>query len=161
MLTEFSQVENTNQLATFGLAVVLGMLLCLLYDCHRTLAHSFSFPQILVHFSDIVYFILCAILCFCFLLVECQGEIRIYAVGGFVFGFFLFRHWISRYARKFIQKLFAFFTRLFSYIFRPIYGGFRLCCRKILPKVKKIKKTMLLFSKKKEKTLAKDGEYDV
>ncbi len=161
MLTEFTQVENSGQILTFFLAVLFGGILCLVYDTYRCILITLSAPKWLQHSMDIVYFLFCAIVCFCFLLVECKGEIRFYAVLGFVVGFFSLRKLLSRYVRALLRKIITFFTKWMGLLFKPLRKGFRLCYCRILPIYQKVAKSLQLFSKKKEKPLANDSSVDV
>lgn len=161
MLTQYPQVENASQLLTFGLAILLGGMLCLVYDCYRTLILHRKPLSILSHCADIVYCIVSALTCFCFLLVECQGEIRIYAILGFVFGFFLVRRFCSKHIRNFIRTVYKGIAAIVSFVFHPVIGIVQWCYRKIIPVIAKLQKTMQLFSKNKEKPLANDGTVDV
>ncbi len=161
MLTQYPQVENTSQLLTFGLAILFGGILCFVYDCYRSLLLYLTTRSLMKHCADIVYCVLCAVACFCFLLVECRGEIRIYALGGFAMGFFLIRKFCSKYIRKVTTKIYKVITTVFGALIHPIIRIFLWCYKKILPILSKPPKTLQLFSKKKEKTLANDGIIDV
>lgn len=161
MLTNYSQVENANQLLTFGLAIIFGCILCLIYDCYRCMLLSLDAPSFFIHLSDMLYCLLGALAYFCFLLVECNGEIRIYAVLGFVLGFCAFRRFCSKHIRKFIKKQLKRISNIFSFFLQPILRLIIWCRRKITPFLSKLPKTIQLFSKKKEKSLENDTEYDV
>ncbi len=161
MLTQYSQVENANQLLTFGMAILFGGILCFAYDCYRTMLSQLKAPSFLKHCADIVYCILGALACFCFLLVFSKGEIRIYALLGFVIGFLVIRRFFSKYIRILITKLLKAITALVTLLFRPATRGILWCYKKIAPFLVKLPKTIQLFSKNKEKSLENDNPYDV
>lgn len=161
MLTPYSQVENANQLLTFSLAILFGSVLCLAYDCYRTILLYVKAPSFICHFADIIYCLICAIACFCFLLVQCNGEIRIYATCGFAIGFFLLRKFCSKYIRMFVRALTKGISLAFGYVIHPIICSVLWCYKKILPILSKLSKTNELFSKNKEKTLENDNNIDV
>ncbi len=161
MLTQYSQVENTSQILTFCLAILLGGTLCVVYDCYRSLLSHFSSPSFINHCADILYCVLSALTCFCFLLVECKGEIRIYAASGFALGFYLVRRFCSKRIRKLTRKLLKGISALVCLFLRPITRVILWCYRKISPILSKLPKTIKLFSKNKEKPLENDGTIDV
>ena len=161
MLTDFSQVQSTQQGLTFLYATGFGMGLCILYDFYRSFCQVFFSNKWIEAITDICYCTISAVLCFCFLLVECTGQLRFYAFLGFGCGFLLFRKLISKY----IRKLLAFLLKIGSQIiYTPIFLLFKIINKyigKVLWIWKKALKSIKLFSKKKEKPLANDGNNDV
>lgn len=161
MLTEFSQVKNVGQLLTFFYAILFGMALCLTYDLLRSFVTTFFSMKCIEHFSDILYFLIISVACFCFLLVECNGELRFYAIIGFGIGFFIFRTLLSRYVRRFIKVLFETIIRILNFIFFPFYKIARKCCAIIFKFCQKAVNLTEKISKKKEKPLANSRDIDV
>ena len=95
------------QVSTFLTAMVIGVVLCLLYECFRVVNALLKFNEKRVFFEDIIYFILCAILTFLHILVTNQGEIRIYIILGQLTGWLIYRFTIGRIVYPFILKVLA------------------------------------------------------
>ena len=106
-LTEFPQVESLAQFSTFVIAFVLGAFFCLLYDLFRSVRASFPHKNLVIFFEDIFFWAICSILYFCFALVRCEGQIRIYCIIGCALGAILCRVTLSRVVFKILNRFFG------------------------------------------------------
>ncbi len=149
MLTQLSQADIWEQAATCGYALLLGVVLCLIYDSfriHRILKH----PKRLVVFGeDILFFAGAAVLVFCFLVIRCDGELRLYVLACSLLGSILFRCSLNKkifkfrlFAAKKIQKVLTKFkgigNKLLAWIFARVVR-----CKKKLKNILKTKKKAL------------------
>ena len=161
MLTEFTQVENSGQILTFLYAILFGGILCMIYDIYRSFIINLAPIRVIGHLLDILYFLFASVACFCFLLVECQGQIRFYAILGFAIGFYAVRKLCSKGLRKFFSLIITFFAKTIRTIINPIRRFINWCYSTICNLLRKTRKIKKLFSKKKEKNLANDVPIDV
>ena len=85
-MTPLPEVDNFAQITTFALAIGVGLALCLLYDLFRIFRLLWPPSRLLLFFEDVLYWVLSALVVFCFLLVRCDGSIRFFAVLGLILG---------------------------------------------------------------------------
>ncbi len=87
------EINLKNQIFTFLLSLVLGMIVCLVYDlsCFAVRHKSKPFKTA----SDIVYFVFLAFVNFCFFLIASNGEMRLYLLVGELIGFIFCKKTLS------------------------------------------------------------------
>ncbi len=112
------EINNTSQILSFLYSVGFGCLCCAVYDMFRMLRRVGKPGAVAVFVQDIVYALLCAFFCFCFLLSVTGGKLRFYVFAGMALGFLLFRLTLSR-------LLFP----PFVWIAAHLAQGYRLFCR--------------------------------
>jgi hypothetical protein len=133
-------INVSYQAATLGLSIVLGVVLCLLYDLVRAL-HKIcikGFFEVLV--CDVVYFGISAVITFCFLIIRCQGEVRLFVLVGQLVGFVALRLTVSRFVLKVFILILSFIFRAFEFIGSTLVA--------FLKKLKNFFKKMLIYAKK-------------
>ena len=85
------EIDNLSQLLGFLYSAVLGGIYCIVYDCLRALRKEIKFGTAAVFVSDILYSLICAVTCFCFLLAVTGGQPRGYVFAGAAVGFLVAR----------------------------------------------------------------------
>lgn len=118
------EISISNQITTFLLSVLIGMVFCLIYDMGRIIRTRYFLGTVAVFITDVLYFIFIGIFEFCFFLVTCSGEIRSFVFIGNLLGFVLCRATLSKVFVPFgifmlacLHKVFSLFERI---LIKPI-----------------------------------------
>ena len=90
------EIDNLSQLIGFLYSAALGGFYCVAYDILRALRREIKLGTAAVFATDILYSVLCAITCFCFLLSVTGGEPRAFVFAGAAVGFVIIRLTVSR-----------------------------------------------------------------
>ncbi len=117
------EIHNIDQLQTFGLSLILGLLLCMLYDIIRAYRAVGKPTVFAVFVEDIAFWIVCAFITFMFFLARTRGEIRGYVLVAELIGFIICRLTVSRLLH--IPMVFVF--RMLAHIKRFSERIFTLC----------------------------------
>ncbi len=133
-------IDVSYQAVTFALSLLLGAVLCMLYDVVRALHKTYiqGFFEVLV--CDLLYFGVSAVITFCFLVIRCQGSVRFFVLVGQLIGFMAVRLTLSRWFLVVAVRI----LKIFSYIF----GFFGSITVSIMRKLKKFLEKMLFCAKK-------------
>ena len=147
------EIDIKLQLLGFLRSVGLGAFFCLFYDFFRAIRRRTASTTIEVLFEDIVYFLLCTPIVFCFLLATTNGELRAFVFLGIVLGFLLFRFVFSKFTIKILDFLFTYITKAFVFLNSITKVFYDLICRvfdkighiccKIFEKATKVTKKLL------------------
>ena len=78
------------QTELFLLSLGFGFLLGILYDVFRTLRMMIGSSDKLIFAADLLYFLICGVLSFFFLLVTDEGRLRFYTVLGEALGWMIY-----------------------------------------------------------------------
>ena len=78
------------QTEIFFCSVGFGFLLGILYDVFRIFRLVISRAKSFVLFMDLLYFAVCSVLVFCFMLVTDSGRVRLYTAGGQLIGWLIY-----------------------------------------------------------------------
>ncbi len=136
------------QTEIFLLSLGFGFLLGILYDVFRTLRLIISRSASFTVAMDILYFLLCALLVFCFNLVVDSGKIRLYVLFGDMLGWLIYYFSLGEISAKLVNRVISSVKRVVS----SIYGLFSRPVRLLKRKTKKLfsffKKTIKKFNKK-------------
>ena len=150
------EINNSLQILSFLRSILLGVLLCVLYDFIKSARLTVDFSDIAIFLQDIIYSCISAFVTFIFLLSVTNGEMRGYVISGILAGFIISRFTLSRLIGKFLKIIFGGIKMLFGGFLRWFYLKFdRLCekiikiCKKTLKSVKKLLKNLmnLLYTK--------------
>ncbi len=149
------EIDNKIQAVSLLQSVLLGVFFCIFYDFFKAYRLAAKPKRNVVFIQDIVYFIICAPLTFCFLLSVTNGEIRGYvfisAVLGFALtrltlsrtivkvltAFFILLLKISKASNRLIDKISKLILKLFkriSLLYLKICKNIRKCFKKVLKK---------------------------
>lgn len=153
-------ISASNQSIIFLQACLLGGIIGALYDVFRVLRLAFKTNKYIILIQDLIFFILAAILTFVFLLINGDGQIRIFVIIGEILGFIIYFFTIgvivvksSRFIINVIKTILMFLYKIlikpFVKIFIFIFSKFRAFFNKFSIKSKKILKNRNLHLKKK------------
>lgn len=141
------------QTQIFLFSIGFGFLLGILYDVFRTVRIIISESKGFVLFMDLLYFLVCTFLNFCYILTVDYGKIRFYVIFAEILGwliyYFSFGAVAIRFSR-FVSKALKSFARL---IFKPISAVFK--------KIKDIYSKILYFNKKLIRKYAKKTKFNL
>ncbi|HEX3026462.1 MAG TPA: spore cortex biosynthesis protein YabQ [Clostridia bacterium] len=79
-------ISVTGQAIDFFLALLIGAALGAVYDVFRIMRLARSFGRVAVFIQDAVYFLICAVTTFLFLLVDNSGVVRAFLILGVLLG---------------------------------------------------------------------------
>ena len=141
------------QTEIFLLSLGFGFLLGILYDVFRTLRLIISKSDVFTVFMDVLYFMLCAFLIFCFNLVVDSGRIRIYVLFGDMLGWMIYYFTFGEISIKAVNRIVALVKGIFGVFFKPIL--------RLEHCVKRSMKKIFSFSKKTIKKFNKKAKFDL
>ena len=125
------------QTEIFFYSLGFGFLLGILYDVFRTLRLIISRSNGFVLFMDLLYFAVCSLLMFCFMLATDSGRIRIYAIAGEILGWLIYYFSFGAVAIRISNAFVGAFRRLIYTVFRRLKAVFGKPCRKIKKIIRK------------------------
>ena len=150
------ELNVARQTIGFLLSILLGGSFGVLYDCFRVFRLFILKNPILVFIEDVLYFFICSVITFGFLIEYTDGSIRLYALAGIFFGAFIYYLTIGRIVFAAVKKIAAFIKRCLSFLLRPVSRLVRLLIKAVVFLFKKclnsIRKSGYFF-KKNKKTL--------
>lgn len=115
----------TFQMSRFFYSLGFGFLLGILYDVFRIVRLAVSNAKPFVAVMDFLYFVVCGILSFFFVLVTDEGNLRIYTVLGEVLGWMIYYFSFGVIAMRVTAIAVNGIRRLARLIFRPFVFVFR------------------------------------
>ncbi len=152
-------VPQSRQLTIFLCALGAGFLLGILYDVMRAMRLSFTTSKAAVVIFDVVYFLLCGILSFLFILALNKGEVRFYIIAGEIIGWLFYYLSLGLAVIKITDAFVNLFHKARALLFRVISAPFRLIYRvfnRIFSKISQLfKKTEKKSRKIRKKHLPK------
>ena len=136
------EINNSLQILSFLRSLILGVLLCVLYDFIKSARLMVDFSDITIFLQDIIYSCISAFVTFIFLLSVTNGEMRGYVISGILAGFIISRFTLSRLFCKFLKLVFGGIKRLFEVVSKWFYCNFDQLTEKIIKISKKTLKTV-------------------
>lgn len=133
------------ELQFFGLAVLRGILLLVIYDLIRIFRRIVPHGVLAVSVEDILYWVSTAVLIFQLLYQENDGALRGYALFAVVVGMLFYHQTVSNWLVSHISGI---LRRVFDILLKP----FRSSGRKIV----QVLKVVVRFNKKKLKKQLKE-----
>ena len=138
------------QTEIFFYSLGFGFLLGILYDVFRLVRLIVSRSKGFILFMDLLYFTVCSLFTFCFILAADSGKVRLYTVAGELIGWLIYYFSFGTVAMRLSNTVVSFFRRVNSAIssriktfLEKIFGKFRKTgenCKKIIRKSdKKVK----------------------
>ena len=134
-------VDVNEQVHTFLLSLVLGAVICLVYDFLRAMHLVFlkGFFEVLI--TDVLFWVFFSFVTFFYLLIYCKGVVRGYVICGIFLGFVAIRLTISRFILfvfrlgvKFVMSILHLVADKFRLILLSLYKYFK----KVADTVKKV-----------------------
>lgn len=126
-------IEMADQTRSFLQACLLGGGLGMLYDVFRITRVAFPLPRWAVLVEDMLFFALCAVSTFLFLLETGDGQLRWYVLAGLALGALVY--WatlgslVMEAAKAIIKVVSAVLGRVLGWILRPLSRLFTLLRR--------------------------------
>lgn len=143
------------QTQIFLFSIGFGFLLGILYDVFRTVRMIISESKGFVLFMDLLYFLVCTFLNFCYILTVDYGKIRFYVVFAQILGWLIYYFSFGAVAIRFSRFISKAVRGIAGLVFKPINAVFkriRLLYNKIFGFNKKI---IRKFAKKTKFNLQK------
>lgn len=91
------EIDVAEQTLSFFISLALGGAFCVAYSVFTAVRRAFGFKNIGIFISDILFFVICAFVTFCFLLSLTQGMIRGYFIFGITVGFLIVFFSVSKF----------------------------------------------------------------
>ncbi len=145
------------QTGLFLFSLGFGFLLGILYDVFRTLRMIIGSSEKLIFAADLLYFLICGVLSFFFILVTDEGRLRFYTVLGEALGWMIYYFSFGTVAMKLSASAVRAVKKLISLIFKPI----KFILRKIIALINKIViflKKRIRKNNKKSKFILQNGK---
>ncbi len=162
VIKEFSGIDTSQQIVTFFVFVVLGVIFCVIYDFYRAMRYKLNYSKLVTFFTDIFYISLFTLIIFTASLVRSNGQIRIFALIGCFSGWLVTRvtvsRWICIFFMRIISGLIKFISVIKTKILTPLRVKTSKLCKRMKTKLKKLKNKRVKYSKKDKKYLQKDKE---
>lgn len=155
------EISNSLQLLSFARTLLLGVIICLIYDILRAYRKVYNFSHTEIFFQDVIFSIVTAFVVFLFLLGVTNGEMRGYVFFGLAIGFVISRLSLSRIwffvLRLILSMIKSIFSLMSSFIYRT-FDKIEACVSTFFKKsrktIKKLLKTQgeMLYTKGKRNT---------
>ena len=97
--------QLTSEVRLFGVSLVMGVWLMILYDILRVFRAVLPHGTLAVNLEDLVYFVYCGFQTFDMLYVYQNGIIRFYAIGAVGLGMILYERIVGRNLRNYLKKV--------------------------------------------------------
>lgn len=136
------EINNSLQLLSFARALILGIIICLIYDILRACRKIYNYSTVSIFLQDIIFSVIMAFSVFLFLLSVTNGEMRGFVLIGLALGFIFSRLSVSRLWFRFLKWLLSIIKYAFSWVSKSFYRGFDF-----------LRKNILFFYEKSVKTL--------
>ena len=143
------------QTEIFFYSLGFGFLLGILYDIFRLVRLIVSRSKGVILFMDLLYFAVCSLLVFCFILAADSGKVRLYTVAGEVIGWLIYYFSFGTVAIRFSNAVVSFFKRVNYAVSRRIKSVFGKIFRKFRKTGENCKKIIRKSDKKAKFNLQK------
>ena len=122
----------SNQAYLFAIFIIIGVIICLLFDFFRILRRVFKTADFITYIEDIIFWILTGFIVLYSVFTFNNGEIRIFMFLGIMLGVIAYMLFLSKYIIKINVKIFNFvkliiktpimfiYKILKKYLFNPI-----------------------------------------
>lgn len=111
-------------------AIVSGFLIGILFDFYRII-RGIKIPNIIIAIEDILFFILCGIVIFVFLLYSGYAYFSVYVYVFIMLALIIYLRFISKVSYRFIKKAVFIVITVFRVAVKNIFYPFRLFLAKI------------------------------
>ena len=154
----------TPQTLLFLESILLGMVLALIFDVFRILRIGAELPSAVILVQDIVFFIICAVVTYFFMLKTTYGQVRGFILIGEVIGFTVYYFTIGRLVisaskviiaviKRILTVLFSIFLYPFVWIFKAVSKKLGVNLSKSAKKLANFKKNVIFILKTRRRIL--------
>ena len=109
----------------FILAVLFGGVAGCFYDAFRIVRFAFNFGKTAIFIQDIIFFTVCGVFAFLFMLTFTAGQIRAFVLMAQALGFIVYYLTIGRMVYGLAKRIISLIKRVFWAIFSPIKKIFK------------------------------------
>ena len=141
------------QTQIFLFSIGFGFLLGILYDVFRTVRMIISESKGFVLFMDLLYFLVCTFLNFCYILTVDYGKIRFYVVFAQILGWLIYYFSFGAVAIRFSRFVSKAVRGLAGLAFKPINAVFK--------RIKLLYNKIFGFNKKIIRKFAKKTKFNL
>ena len=110
-----------NQLISFIIYFLSGVIISIFYDFFRSLRKSLKTSDIMTHIEDACYWIFVLLFIIFVILKTSYGEIRLYSFIAIIFGGLVYYFTISSYYIKITTKVLVFIKGMIFFIINKIH----------------------------------------
>ena len=118
-------ISVLEQSRIFLYAVVLGTILCVLYDVFRVIRIAFGGKMTVVFIEDILFSVLALVLTFIFVVAVNNGELRFYVLVGELLGFAIYYFTFGRVTMGLSKGIISILKSLLNLLMKPFVRLFR------------------------------------
>jgi spore cortex biosynthesis protein YabQ len=133
-------VSVEQQTIMFLVSIFGGVVIRFVYDIFKAVRHILKNNKQVTYISDILFWILAAILVFYFLNLSCNGEVRGFLILGFIIGAGLYYFMIGDKFVNLICKIVMISVKIILkpvlFLLKPIYKFVRNIVKKLLNKIR-------------------------
>lgn len=104
------------QLIYFSSTILSGFLVGIMYDTYRIIKGTGRSKKVLIAISDILFWILQALVVFLFLMLTNNGDLRYYTFIGILLGLFTYFKLLTRIIQTILIRILLLISKLFSII---------------------------------------------
>ena len=141
------EITIAGQTWTFLGGILLGAVLGICYDLFRVARIIISHPPALVAVEDILFFGICTVGTFLYLLGAGYGEIRMFVLVGELVGFSLYHCTLGALAVRLVQAILNILRRIFSLLWRLLLAPVLRLAGWIIRPVSKVVKNLANYAK--------------
>lgn len=144
----YDGVSVSGQLQVFGLAVLLGVGLGLVYEVFRLLRLAFSSQKTVVFVQDVLFSLTALISTFVFVVAVNEGQLRFFLLIGELCGFMVYYFTLGALIFRLSSLIIGTVRKILSFLFSPLKKALdRRASKKKTEKSKKNPKKITLFFK--------------
>ncbi len=110
----------SSQTLLFFLSIGLGFLFGVIYDIFRIVRQLAPKAKHFIYAVDFLYFTICGILAFFFVLAVDEGRVRFYTLSGEIFGWVIYYFSFGAVSAKVTNSVAGFFRMMFKVLIFPI-----------------------------------------
>ena len=118
-------INIAQQSVNFLMSCALGMLLGAIYDVFRITRKAFPLPSFLIAVEDILFFLICAVLSFTYMMNYSEGRLRWFVLVGQLLGACVYYFTVGCAVMAAADAIIAFFRRFFHFLWsitvRPVF----------------------------------------
>lgn len=142
---------TTPQTVLFLESILLGMVLSVIFDVFRIIRIGIPLPSFVIVIEDILYFLICAVVTYFFMLKTTYGQVRGFIIIGEIIGFIIYYFTVGKLvisvSKTIISVVKRIFKLIFAILFYPFVKIFKLVSKKLGFKFKNINKKLTNFKK--------------
>lgn len=113
-------MNYTEQIQTFLIFIVVGIIISLIFDIFRILRKVYKFSDMLIYMQDILFWLLTGIIILQSIFIFNSGDIRVFLFFGIFIGVFVYTSLFSQYIIKIGTIILNVFNKIINLIYTQI-----------------------------------------